>query len=141
MCRCLSLITYPVDVGIPDPVLRLTPDVKEICDSVGVPTSSQRGQLITRMLTNQVANVQIVNASILHPAADSCHHAHAYRRATPRMPARCKNGIDSADQFDFIFFVNDGVRGPFVNVPTAKVWMKCLHCAQYYILKCLQCAQ
>ena len=76
----------------------------DVLDSAGLLPGSESGKAITKVLSNGVQNVELVEASVNHPAADLCHH-HAV----------IFNQNQKGRYFDYVFVLNDGVRGPFFN--------------------------
>ena len=65
---------------------------------------SDSGKAISKVLSNKMDNVELMNASVHHPAADLCHHHAAI--------------LDKRRQernFDYVLMLNDGVRGPFFD--------------------------
>ena len=76
----------------------------DVLDSAGLLPGSESGKAITKVLSNGAQNVELVEASANHPAADLCHH-HAVIFAKKM----------KGHNFDYVFVLNDGVRGPFFN--------------------------
>lgn len=76
----------------------------DVLDSAGLLPGSESGKAITKVLSNGAQNVELVEASVNHPAADLCHH-HAVI-----FDKKMKG-----HNFDYVFVLNDGVRGPFFN--------------------------
>ena len=76
----------------------------DVLDSAGLLPGSESGKAITKVLSDGAQNVEFVEASVNHPAADLCHH-HAVIFAKKM----------KGHNFDYVFVLNDGVRGPFFN--------------------------
>lgn len=92
----------------------LKPSVGEILDSIGAEPLSDHGGLrtmLTRMLTNQMGNVIVRNSTVhTRGAADLCHHYDVLWRAVHH----------EGREYDYVFTLNDGVRGPFVDAVISK---------------------
>ena len=89
----------------------LKPSAHDILSSVGSSSTSESGQQITRILTNQYSSVEMYNASVSHAAPDLCHHYHALWRESQK----------GTMHFDYAVTMNDGMRGPFVDTEVAQV--------------------
>jgi hypothetical protein len=76
----------------------------DVLDSAGLLPGSESGKAITKVLSNGAQNVELVEATVNHPAADLCHH-HAVI-----FDKKMKG-----HNFDYVFVLNDGVRGSFFD--------------------------
>ena len=81
------------------------PRPSDILDSAGILPESASGKVIADALTSsKVQNIELLDASVKHPAADLCHH-HAV------IVDKTRKG----QTFDYVLVLNDGVRGPFFD--------------------------
>jgi hypothetical protein len=99
-----AVSTSPSDVQFVFTFPGRKPDVSGILGSAGLSMGSDSGKAISKVLSNKMDNVELLNASVHHPAADLCHHHAAI--------------LDKRRQernFDYVLMLNDGVRGPFFD--------------------------
>lgn len=81
------------------------PRPSDILDSAGISPESDPGKVIADALTSSgMQNIELLDASVKHPAADLCHH-HAVILEKKR----------KGQTFDYVLVLNDGVRGPFFD--------------------------
>lgn len=90
----------------------LRPSVQEFLKSLNISANTETGRHVVNFFreASPGIHVRLHNASIAHPAADLCHHYQLI-----------KSRLDNGAVFDFVFTVNDGVRGPFVDDKIAEV--------------------
>lgn len=107
-----AVSTSPPDVHFVFTCPGRKPDYSGVLHSTGLSPGSDSGKAITKLLSNSLKNVELISASVNHPAADLCHHHAAINEKRRRGHA-----------FDYVLVLNDGVRGPFfdANVLTDMV--------------------
>ena len=107
-----AVSTSPPDVHFVFTFPGRKPDYSDVLHSTGLPPGSDSGKAITKLLSNSSKNVELISASVNHPAPDLCHHHAAINEKRRRGHA-----------FDYVLVLNDGVRGPFfdANVLTEMV--------------------
>ena len=100
-----AVINSPPNVHFVFTFPGLHPESSSILDSAGLLPESDSGKAISEVLSGEMPNVELLGASIEHPAADLCHHYTVIHNK------RCHQG----NGFDYVLVLNDGVRGPFFN--------------------------
>ena len=100
-----AVINSPRNVHFVFTFPSLRPESSSILESAGLLPGSDAGKAIIEVLSGQMSNVELLVASIKHPAADLCHHYTVIHNKRHRQG----NG------FDYVLVLNDGVRGPFFN--------------------------
>ena len=89
------------------------PSPSDILGTSGLSPGSESGKIITQILSKQARNVEFLDSSVNHSAADLCHHH-----------AAISDSMRKKQHFDFVLVLNDGVRGPFFDTDKVSdlVW-------------------
>ena len=90
------------------------PSPSDILGTSGLSPGSESGKVITQILSKQARNVEFLDSSVNHSAADLCHHH-----------AAIFDSMRNKQHFDFVLVLNDGVRGPFFDTDKVSdmVWI------------------
>ena len=88
---------------------REKPSAEKLYETLGLRAKSSAALTISRIMEGEYKNVKLSQGAT--ERSDLCHHQRVFRRSAEK----------SGTKYHFVFALNDGVRGPFVDKKVAQV--------------------